>query len=335
MSRIPSIEEFAKDVIVKEASSKAGGVLSLQKEHNMVPDIEVTVVTVCFNLLSAGRRELFLKNLDSVQAQEGVRLEHLIIDGGSSDGTFEWVMGYNNTKYNIRVLSKPDSGIYDAMNRGIALAQGKYIIFLNSDDYFHDSRGMVVSAERIEELKCDFSFAPIRFNDFSIRHNPQLNPQKRLYRFIISWCFSHQTMLASRSLLLRLDGFETSYKSAADYDLLLRMIVAGAKGCFVPLTFATFSTGGFSEDNYEIAVDECIFSLQKFYKNFYSVEMSYQEAKYIFTYRVYPSKYIDIYKHSQKLIRERFIGVPKGPVAWFSRWFNYLKYYQKCRKANI
>ena len=325
MSRVPSIEGFVGHLITKSPSVKPKG----------GEDIEVSVVTVCFNPLMAGRKDLFLKNLDSVQAQEGVCLEHLIIDGDSSDGTFEWLKRYKNTTYDIRIMSKADSGIYEAMNRAIALARGKYIIYLNSDDYFHNSRGMAFSVSRIEKLKCDFTFAPVRFSDPSIRHNPQCDPQRRLYRFIISWCFSHQTMLTKRSLLLRLDGFDTSYKSAADYDLLLRMIIAGAKGCFVPLTFSTFSTGGFSEDNYEDAVAECICSLQSFFKNFYFVEMSHEEVEYIFKRRIYPSKYIEIYKHSQKLIRERFIGIPKGPIIWLSRWFNYIKYYLKCRYSSI
>lgn len=325
MSHIPSIEKFAGHLITKSPLVKP----------KFGDDIEISVVTVCFNPLKAGRREVFLKNLNSVQAQVGVRLEHLIIDGNSQDGTLDWLKGYNNTNYDIRILSKADTGIYEAMNRAIALARGKYIIYLNSDDYFHDTRGMALSVNRIENLKCDFTFAPVRFSDPSVRHNPQLDPQRRLYRFIISWCFSHQTMLTSRSLLLRIDGFDTSYKSAADYDLLLRMIEAGAKGCFVPLTFTTFSTGGFSEENYDASVSECILCLQNFFKKFYSVEMSYQEVEYIFKRRIYPSKYMYIYKHSQKLIRERFIGIPKGPIVWFSRWFNYIKYYLKCRNSSI
>lgn len=330
MFRIPSIEEFAGQVIVKEASGKAEPV-----PGDIEGCVEVTVVTVCFNPLKAGRREVFLKNLDSVQSQTGVRLEHLIVDGASTDGTVDWLKSYTNTSHDIRILSKPDSGIYEAMNRAIALARGKYIIYLNSDDYFHDPCGMAVSVRRIEELDCDFSFAPIRFSDPSVRHNPQLNPQKRLYRFIISWCFSHQTMLTSRSLLQRIDGFDTSYRSAADYDMLLRMIAAGARGCFVPLVFSTFSMGGFSEENFDDGVAECVCSLQDFFQDFYSIEMSHQEAEYIFTRRVFPSKYIDLYKQIQKLIRERFIGIPKGPIFWLSYKFNYIKYYLKCRNSSI
>lgn len=321
MSRIPSIEEFAGQVILKEVCRN-------------VSRIEVTVATVCFNPLKAGRREVFLKNLDSVQQQDAF-LEHLIIDGGSSDGTLEWLKAYNNERHDIRILSKLDFGIYEAMNRAIALARGKYIIYLNSDDYFHNPQGMTASVRRIEEMQCDFSFAPVRFSPPNIRHHAQLAPQKRLHRFLISWSFSHQSMLTSRSLMQRLDGFDTSYKSAADYDLLLRMIVAGAKGCFVPLTFSTFSLNGFSAENKDLAISECIRSLQSFYQDFYSVEMTHDEVAYIIKHRVYPRKYIDLFKQTQSLIRERFIGIPEGPVAWLSKWFNYIKYYMKCRKASV
>ena len=327
MSRIPSIEELAGDVV------------NLTREVDQIHtrDIEVTVVTVCFNPLSAGRKEVFQKNLDSVQAQEGVSLEHLIIDGASTDGTIEWLKSYNNINHDIRILSKPDNGIYDAMNRGIALARGKYVIFLNSDDYFHEPLGMAQSIEKVEASFCDFTFAPIRFSDPSVRHNPQLAPQWRLYRFLISWCFSHQSMLTSRSLLQRLDGFDTSYRSASDFDFLLRMIEAGAKGCFVPLAFSTFTLGGFSfaEENADLIDAECARSLQRFYRDFFDVEMTYDEAAYIIHYRVFPSKYVNLYKQTQHLIRERFIGVPTGPVAWLPRWFNYIKYYLKCQNSNI
>ena len=135
MSRIPSIEEFAGLLIVKEASRNRENEVPSQTSAVTLPndcsDVEVSVVTVCFNPLEAGRKEVFQKNLDSVQAQENVRLEHIIVDGASSDGTLEWLKGYNNTRYDIRILSLSDDGIFDAMNRGIALSRGKYIIFLN------------------------------------------------------------------------------------------------------------------------------------------------------------------------------------------------------------
>ena len=362
MSRIPSIEELAGQVILKEACGETDGTGGLQTPHagianaargdcqrrtrglltphagisDATASIDVSVVTVCFNPFEAGRKEMFQRNLDSVQQQDGVRLEHLIIDGASTDGTVEWLESYNNTRHDIRFLSRPDNGIYEAMNRGIALARGKHVIFLNSDDYFHEPSGMAHSIEKIEYYGCDFSFAPVRFSDPSVCHNPQLAPQRRLHRFLISWSFSHQSMLTSCALLKRLDGFDTAYRSAADYDLLLRMIEAGAKGCFVPLAFSTFTLGGFSfaEDNADLIEEECTRSLQQFYRNLFKVEMTHDEAAYVIRRRVFPSKYIDLYKQTQQLIRERFVGVPDGPMAHLSRWFNYYKYYYKCLNAN-
>ena len=339
MQRIPSIETLA-EVLEKTSCRYDRKDTPLRPEgHGVVAGrarrVDVSVVTVCYNPLEAGRGEVFRKNLDSVQAQEDVCLEHLIIDGASTDGTVEWLREYDNVRHDIRILSQPDGGIYEAMNRGIALARGRYVIFLNTDDFFHDPHGMKCSLARLEESGCEFSFAPVRFSDSSIRHNPQLAPQRRLHRFLISWCFSHQSMLTSRSLLLRLDGFDTSFRLAADYDLLLRMIEAGAKGCFVRLTFTTFSTGGFSEENYDASVSECVTSLQSFFLKMYSIEMSREEAAYIFGHRVFPSKYLSLYKRIQKLVRERFVGIPKGPARWVSWKFNYIKYYLKCLNSNI
>ncbi len=326
MSRIPSIEELAGHVIFKEAHP-------CQKET--AGEIDITVVTVCYNPLAQGRREVFLGNLDSVQAQEAVSLEHLIIDGASTDGTQEWLRAYHNTKHDIRILSLPDKGIYYAMNRGIALSRGKYVIFLNSDDYFHHSGGMAASKKRLEEFGCQFTFAPVRFNPTNTRRHPQLAPQRRLHRFLISWPFSHQTMLTQRTMLLQADGFDTDYRTAADYDLLLRMIEAGGVGCFVPLVFATFSLGGYSAANKELTFTESIRILRKFYAVFYQERMTCEEVAYIIKHRTYPRRYINIYKQSQKLIRERFVGIPKDPLTRLSRWFNYIKYYLKCRNSSI
>lgn len=233
----PDAALLERDVLVKEPSEAP--------RDEGVPD--VTVVTVVFNAFKSGRGEQFRQCLDSVQRQEGVRMEHLVIDGASKDGTVEYLRSYVNRFVRMRVLSKKDNGIYDAMNRGIALARGKYVIFLNSDDYYHDPRGMKDSFAMLEKTFCDFSFAPIRVlreeGDEPMDH-PNCHP--RVGKIFVNMEFSHQSVMVRRDAMLSIHGFDLRYRSAADYDSVLRLIFTGHRACCVPRSFVTFRMGGFS-----------------------------------------------------------------------------------------
>jgi putative colanic acid biosynthesis glycosyltransferase len=90
----------------------------------------VTVITVCRNILDAGRREHFLEMFNSVTAQTYPNIEHVIIDGASTDGTIDFIQQTILGQNNIRFFSEPDSGIYDAMNKGIHWANGEFVAFL-------------------------------------------------------------------------------------------------------------------------------------------------------------------------------------------------------------
>ena len=215
----------------------------------------VTVVTVCFNLVSSGRTRFLEQCLRSVQVQDYPAVEHLLIDGGSQDGTVKLLEKYAARGW-IRYLSEPDSGIYDAMNKGIRLAQGKYVAFLNSDDFWHHRRAVSESVAALEQSAAAFSYAPrtiIRENgaficveSASLGVFPQLMP------------FCHQTMFTRRELLLRYGGFDAEhYRSAADYDLVCRLLLGGERGIFVPLNFTSFRLGGFSVACEEISRREC------------------------------------------------------------------------------
>ena len=233
----PDAAQLERDVLVKEPSEAP--------RDEGVPD--VTVVTVVFNAFKSGRGEQFRQCLDSVQAQTGVRLEHLVVDGASKDGTLEFLQTYRNRFIRMRILSKPDKGIYDAMNRGLALARGKYVIFLNSDDYYHDPLGMKESFMRLEKTFCDFSYAPIRVlreeNDEPMDH-PNSHP--RVGKIFVNMEFSHQSVMIRRDAFIALHGFDLRYRSAADYDSVLRLILTGHRACCVPRSFVTFRMGGFS-----------------------------------------------------------------------------------------
>lgn len=319
-SELPSPEAFQDEVLLKPG-----------KKSQVSPDVtEVTVVTVCFNPLKDGRKELFMKNLDSVQEQVGVTIEHLIIDGASTDGTLDFLASYNNSNCDIRILSKPDSGIYEAMNRGIALAKGKYVTFLNTDDYYHRNDGLALSAKALEESGCSFTFAPILPTGSRFLHRLHRNPQQHLHRIFIFPTIPHQSMLYRRTTLVEVGGYDSSYRMGGDHDLTLSLIAAGHKGCFVDKAFVTFASGGFSTQDSALKLSEKKRRVKRFHQEVFGVELSDKETEDLVLHYRYPRKYLSIYVASQRMIDQMFVGVPQGLWQRIVHGFNYWKYYLKC-----
>jgi glycosyltransferase involved in cell wall biosynthesis len=98
---------------------------------------KVTVITVSYNLIENDREETFNDCLKSVHSQTHKNIEHIVIDGASTDGTIDLIKKYADKGW-ITYLSEPDRGVYDAMTKGVNLAKGEYIYFLNTDDKFFD-----------------------------------------------------------------------------------------------------------------------------------------------------------------------------------------------------
>ena len=216
----------------------------------------VSVVTVCFNLVKNGRADFFRDCAQSVHNQTYSNIEHLIIDGGSTDGTVELLKEYEQKGW-IRYISEPDKGIYDAMNKGIRAAKGKYVAFLNSDDYWHADTGVADSVNALETTGADFSYASRNV----VHENGELKhiEQAAIGVFAILMPFCHQTMFTRRDTLLQHGGFDDkTFKSAGDYDLILRMLLSGATCAYVPRNFTSFRMSGLSSGE-----EGCIASLQE------------------------------------------------------------------------
>ena len=96
---------------------------------------KVTVITATYNLIKNGREKSFRQCVESVHHQTYKNIEHLIIDGASTDGTLELIAEYEKKGW-LRCVSEPDKGMADAMNKGIQKASGEYVIILISDDYY-------------------------------------------------------------------------------------------------------------------------------------------------------------------------------------------------------
>lgn len=228
---------------------------------------KVSVITAVFNLVENGRVESFLKCVESVRAQTYDNIEHLVIDGGSRDGTVE-LLAEHADKGCFRYVSEPDRGVYDAMNKGARQATGEYLVFLNSDDWWHDSRGVEASVSALEESGADFSFAP------SWHYSPDgkkivryMPPQ--IARFFLLMPFCHQTMFTRKSVFDELGGFrEGKFRSAADFDFILRLCLSGHRHVGVELNFTAYRLGGLSDVCREVSLQECAQAMSEAFSRF-------------------------------------------------------------------
>lgn len=236
----------------------------------------VTVITTTYNILEAGREEFFKQCVHSVKMQNYPNIEHIIVDGKSSDGSLALFQEMGLVYY-----SEKDSSIYNAFNKGVKLAKGQYIIFLNSDDYFINEHAVSTLAEALMQSKCDFTCSDYEeiAEDCSV--------QRQIPRFKCFYLynpFCHQTVLASKNMLLDLNGFDERFKIYADYDLLLRALIKGYSFSYIDQVTVGFRKGGVSSDFTEDNKLELI----EIYKNVYKI--SDKNAQRLSQYGCLPAK---------------------------------------------
>lgn len=204
---------------------------------------KVTIVTVVYNLINAGREVYFRQCLESVHNQSYPYIEHLVIDGASDDGTIDLLEEYRKKGY-VKYYSEPDEGLYDAMNKGIQKATGKYVAFLNSDDFYHNEDAVALSIEKLEEEQADFSCASayiLQNEERAFIIPPSLE------KFFLNVPVNHQTVFMRREVLLSEGGFRKElFKICADYDLIVRVILKGYHPIVVDECIASYRYGGAS-----------------------------------------------------------------------------------------
>ena len=199
----------------------------------------ISIITVCYN-----RAKLLKEAIHSIIRQNCTNIEYIIVDGGSMDSTLDII--HENESFISKWISEPDKGIYDAMNKGIEMATGDYIAFLNSDDwYVKDAIDHV-----IKDIRCnDFPIFCYEANivsegaSFLYRRGQKEND----IRFKMVTC--HQGVFAKRSLFYQYGMFDTKYKFAADYEWLLRMYNKGIYMKYDDFIVVNFREGGVSSTN--------------------------------------------------------------------------------------
>lgn len=205
--------------------------------------MKVTVITVSFN-----SARTIADTLASVAVQTYPDLEHLVIDGASSDNTVEIVKGLGTRV--ARLVSEPDRGIYDAMNKGLRLATGEFVGFLNADDVLADQDAIARLAAAADRTGADAIFSDLVY----VRPH-DLNAVVRYWacgefsrrRLHLGWMPPHPTFYMRRTTLAKVGEFDTGLQVAADYDFMLRALSrADITTAHVPVVMVRMRTGGVS-----------------------------------------------------------------------------------------
>ncbi len=213
--------------------------------NNNLP--KITVITVTYNLIKNGRKEFFKQCVESVHNQTYPNIEHLIIDGASSDGTVEMLQEYADKGW-IKYISEPDSGHWNAMNKGAKIATGKYITYLNSDDFYVDEDALkkCISQLEAQSEEC-FSVANVTllkrdnslFNEKIPEYQP--SPKELFYRM---QTYNHETLICPKSIYEKLGYHNEKYKTAIDYEFNIKLVLNNYKQIAVPVLMTAMRLGG-------------------------------------------------------------------------------------------
>ena len=180
--------------------------------------MKISIVTVTYNSGST-----IADTLRSVAGQTHGDIEHIVIDGGSNDDTLETVRRCG--AHVGKLVSEPDRGIYDAMNKGVALATGDVIGFLNADDFFADDQVVARIAQCMEDPGIDAMFADVGFfkgNDKSRILRRYRSDRFSPERIGWGWMPAHPTLYVRRQLFANVGSFRTDYRIAGDFEWIAR-----------------------------------------------------------------------------------------------------------------
>lgn len=182
--------------------------------------MKVSIITATYN-----SEKTLRDTLESVLKQTYTNYEHIIVDGLSKDSTMKIIQEYES-KYQgkIRYISEKDTGLYDAMNKGIKMATGDIIGILNSDDIYADKHVLETIVSKIQDKKCDGIYANLIFMDEETMSKPQRiwkSPKGDINK---GWHPAHPTLYLKREVYDKRGLFNTKYRICADYDFMLRIL---------------------------------------------------------------------------------------------------------------
>lgn len=202
--------------------------------------MRISIVTVCLNSATT-----IGQTLDSVAAQGHSGVEHIVVDGVSTDGTLDIVRQASQV---ARLISERDRGLYDAMNKGIAAATGDFLGFLNADDVYADTDVLARVASTLQATGCDAAHGDLLYVSGSNPDKVVRYWRSKPYRpgmFEAGWHPAHPTLFVRTSLLKELGGFDTQFRYHADFDLMVRLFIERRiSSAYIPRVLVRMRTGG-------------------------------------------------------------------------------------------
>lgn len=226
--------------------------------------MKISIITVSYNSANT-----IADTILSVVSQTHSNIEHLVIDGLSTDDTIIVVEAHRHSS--LILSSEPDSGIYDAMNKGLNRATGDVIGFLNADDFYADPDALA----RVVKAFVDDPTIEACFGDL-VYVSPDKRKVVRYWKsspyqkggFARGWCPAHPTFYIRRSALERLGLFDLTYRLAADFEFMMRYLeCAGVRSAYIPHVQVRMREGGATNKSWQNIINQNIEILRALKKN--------------------------------------------------------------------
>lgn len=202
--------------------------------------MKISIITVSYN-----SAKTIPDTIASVAAQDYESVEHIVVDGGSNDGTAEIIAGSTSIS---SFVSEPDDGIYDAMNKGLSISSGEIIGILNADDFYSNEGVLRQVAKVFQDPDVDACYADLVYvkqdnTDKVVRYWKSRQYINGLFRQ--GWMPAHPTFFCRKSVYEKYGTFNLNYKIAADLELLFRLLEKyRIKSVYLPRTLIKMRLGG-------------------------------------------------------------------------------------------
>lgn len=224
--------------------------------------LKISVITIVYNA-----QDTIKRSIESVISQNYNNIEHIIIDGGSTDNSLQII---NQYKSHIKVLvSEPDKGIYDAMNKGIRLATGEIVGTLNADDFFADEGVISAVAQAFSGSRAGIVYGDLDYINAAGKIIRKWKSNK-CGKNSFDWGFMppHPTFYCKRDLFEKYGFYSLKYGSAADYELMVRFMHKGyIRSFYLNRVMVKMQVGGVSNSNLMNRVKAWSFDLKAMREN--------------------------------------------------------------------